>query len=331
MAWIKRNIWFVVSAVLGLALTGYCCFLLYGAMQANAAANEDYQSKLQNLQQLTGTPPFPSREAIQSVKEDQKRIQQFLDEFRTKFAPFPPPPALDEKGFGNYLIDKLTQFRAEATNAGVELPPGYEFGFAQLVGKLNYPPANIQPWLQQLEEIETILGVVFRAKVTYLSQIKRPPVSPDDASLADCLQAGSVTNQWGIVTPYQIYFRGFSADLAAVLDGFARSSNCFIVKTVSVTPDTTVTQQQHSYQPEPTPTQTPVSMYRPIPQPQNALRGRGPGGILPGGYRPPPMTAPVANQAAAAAGNQAPVTILSEGPLSIIITVDAVKLKASEP
>ena len=45
-----------------------------------------------------------------------------------------------------------------------------------------------------------------------------------------------MTNDAQIVTPYIIAFRGFSRDLAAVLQGFAQASNCFVVKTLNVTP-----------------------------------------------------------------------------------------------
>lgn len=332
MAWIKRNLWFVVTIAVGLGLTGYCAYLLYGAIQSNAALKDDYTSKTQQLQQLESTQPYPSRENIQLAKEDQAHVQEFLNEFRTKFAPFPTPPVKDEKGFANYLIDKISQFRADATNAGVEIPFNYGFSFTALIGKLSYPPGNIQPWMQQLQEIERILGVVFRAKVTYLSVIKRCPVSADDASLADCLQTTPVTNQWGIVAPYQIVFRGFSADLAAVLDGFARASNCFIVKTVQVAPDTTVQMPQPTATPNPQP--QPVIQYRqPTPQyntPVPGLRGLARGGIPPPVFRPP-VAAPVAVQPNAAALNQPPITVLSETPLSITITVDAVKLKVAEP
>ena len=194
-----------------------------------------YNSTLSNLQLIQQKTPYPSTDNIQAAKADQEHVRQFLAEFRKCFAPFPPPPVKDEKGFKTYLEDSLVQFRVRATNAGIELPAGFGFAFSSLVGKFNSPPANIAPWTQQLQEISTILDIVYHAKVNYLAGLHRVPVSPDDNGIGDCLlQATTVTNQWGVVTPYKITFRGFSTEIAAVMEGFARSSNCFIIKAVDV-------------------------------------------------------------------------------------------------
>jgi len=327
MSWIKRNLWFVVSAAVGLLLTGYCAYLLYGALGVNAGVSDDYRATLSSLSELQQKNPYPSKENIKAAQADQERVREFSAEFKKIFAPFPNPPIKDEKGFETYLADKLVQFRAEATNAGVSYPSGYDFGFSGLVGKLNYPSANIQPWMQQLQEVGAILDIVFAAKVNYFYQDKRVPVSSDDAAMEDCLQAASVTNTWGVVTPYQIKFRGFSGDLAAVLEGFARSSNCFIVKAVNVVQDTSAGAQSPVQPVASAPTVTYRMQYA-APAPQSRFRGPNPGGGLPVQPRATMVAVPVAQTAAM---NVPPAMILSESPLLITMSVDAVKLKASEP
>jgi hypothetical protein len=326
MVWIKRNLLFVISIALGLLLTGYCAYLLHSCLNANAGVKEEYNSTLSNLQMIQQKSPFPSVENIQAAKADQDHVRLFLASFRKKFKSFPVPPVEDERGFNTYLKDSLVRFRAEATNAGVLLPEDCSFAFSGLKEKLTYPPGNIAPWMQQLEEISAILDVLYGAKINYLDDLQRVPVSSDDTGAG--LQAASVTNQLGVVTPYKIIFRGFSTEIAAVMEGFARSSNCFIIKAIDVAPDKSVPStvvQPFAQQPAVTyirPRQNPYSLA------QNHLR---PGMGMPG-MRPAPApvaAAPVASISVAAASSP-PVTILSEHPLLVTVSIDVVKLKASE-
>ena len=143
------------------------------------------------------------------------------------------------------------------------------------MGKLTYPTANIGPWMQELEEIDAILDILYRAKINYLSGLQRVPVSADDTGAGDFLAATTAANQWGMVTPYKITFRGFSAEIAAVMEGFARSSNCFIIQAIVVSQDTTV--QSAVSQP---PSEQPAAAYAPRPVNPNpgARPAKGGGG-----------------------------------------------------
>ena len=325
MAWIKRNLLFVISVAVGLLLTGYCGYLLYSSVTANSGVSDDYKSTLSNLQSIQQKSPYPSLDNIQAAKADQDRVRLFLADFRKSFASFPAPPVKDEKGFKTYLEDSLVRFRAAATNAGVLLPADYAFSFSSLIGKHTYPSANIAPWMQQLQEISVILDILYRAKVNYLAGLQRVPVSMDDNAAVDCLSATAVTNQWGIVTPYKITFRGFSAEIAAVMEGFARSSNCFIIKAIDVASDKSAL---------PTTTQATVQQtmvtYVPVPQnPNPGMNRLGRERGMPGMMRPAP-TPVAALPVAVVTGYASPVTILSETPLLVTISVDVVKLKASE-
>src|ERR1700744_3530199 len=111
MAWIKRNLIFVICVAVGVLLTGFCGYLLYGAISANAAANDDYQSKNSSYNDLLQKPVTPSKENIQVAKGDRARVQKFLETFRQTFVAFPPAPHEDEKGFQTYLEQSLVRFR----------------------------------------------------------------------------------------------------------------------------------------------------------------------------------------------------------------------------
>jgi hypothetical protein len=337
MVWIKRNLLFVISVAVGLLLTGYCGYLLYNSLDANSGVSDEYKTTLGNLEGFEEKVPYPSKENIQAAKADQDRVRSFLAEFRKSFAAFPPTPVKDDKGFKIYLEENLVRFRAEAADAGVQLPPDYDFSFSGLIGKLNYSPGSITPWMRELQEMSAILKILYQAKINYLSTLCRVPVSIDDAGSVDCLlQATTVTNQWGVVTPYKITFRGFSTEIAAVMEGFARSSNCFIIKAIDVAPDTTVQPivVQTVAQPQPA-----APAYAPPPRDpyQNpplypGERHGGPPGMRPPltPYRPPPVNQAPAVPNPAAAMAAPPAIILTENPLLVTISVDVVKLKTAE-
>lgn len=332
MAWIKRNLIFVILVAIGLGLTGYCGYLLYSSLNSNSSVADDYNSTHDNLVSMYQKTPFPSQDNIQAAMADKERVQEFLADFRKSFAPFPKPPAEDQKGFKTYVEESIVRFRAEATNAGVQVSPDFGFTFNGLMGKLMVPPENIPPWMEQLQEINTILGVLYGAKVNALVNLCRVPVAADDVGTGDCmLPTTSTTNEWGVVTPYKVTFRGFSREIAAVLAGFARTSNCFIVQDVDVVADATGMPTVSSVtSDQPTMRQYIFQQPAPIMRMPGGGRERGAGirGGMPYPYPTPAPTMPVAIPAPAAPAG--PVTILTETPLLVTISVNAIKLKVSE-
>ena len=102
-------------------------------------------------------------------------------------------------------------------------------------GTLRYEAENIQPWVGQLEQIKALLSVFYQAKVNSIEVVRRVHVSDTDAGNGgDYIETVAITNQDQIITPYAVVFQGFSRDLANVLESLATASNCFIVKDLDV-------------------------------------------------------------------------------------------------
>ena len=334
MAWIKRNLYFVITVAVALGVTGYCGYLLYSALGENVAASEKYAASRSGLDELLKKPVSPSPENIHAAEQDAGRVRTFLAEFRKPFAPFPTPPKLDIREFNTYLQKTIAQFGAEATNAGVGMRPDYAFSFSQQLPKINHPAEAIAPWMQELEEIKAILHILYTAKVNYLEKIKRVAVCADDSGSDDYIQFNNTTNQWGVVSPYVVNFRGFSAEIANVLAGVAASSNCFIVKTIYVSPSREPL-PVIAEPPPPPPPQVQMRQFQ-FPPPESQPNPFSPGG--PGGrFRerrqgpPPPEYSQAYQQAQAPAAAAGPVNVISETPLFVTLHIDVVKLKAPEP
>jgi hypothetical protein len=334
MAWLKRNLYFVITVVVGLGLAGYCGYLLYSALDQNKADSEKYFSDQGNLHTMETKNPFPDPPNIKAAEVDAERVRTFLSEFRQPFAGFPAPDKLDDRRFKEYLQKTINEFGLEATNAGVGLRPGYNFAFSQQVNVLNYSSDSIVPWMEQITEMKAILHILYAAKINYFEKIQRPTVVGEDALGDDYMVVGPTTNSSGVVTPYMVNFRAFSAEIANVLAGIAASSNCLIVKTIHVSPSREALPQLNDLQPAAPP---PPMQFRPQPPPDSPYNnpfGQRPGGGR-GGYReqrmqptPPPMAQQ--QPTATATIPSAPMTFLTETPLFVTIYIDVVKLKPLE-
>ncbi|MCC6235220.1 MAG: hypothetical protein IT580_21440, partial [Verrucomicrobiales bacterium] len=65
-----------------------------------------------------------------------------------------------------------------------------------------------------------------------------PSILKDEGSGSDYLTKKSVTNNLVIRTPYDMTFRAFSSELAAVLRGFAALDQLVVIKTINIDPTT---------------------------------------------------------------------------------------------
>lgn len=338
MAWIKRNLFFVIGMAAGLILTGYCGWLFMGARGVNTDVNTEYQTDLGQYNDLRGKGL--SEESITRAREDVQHVKEFADEARKAYALFPPPPKEDEKGFSEYLANTLSELKLKATNAEVGLPADFAFSFTDQQHKLNYPQENIGPWMQQLTEIKALCDILFAAKINSVVSWQRVQVSGTDrfATGTDQLLAGEVSLPIATITPYKFTIRCFTAELAAVMDGLARSSNCFIIKNIVVVPaekNLTDTSQPNT----PTPTYVPAARvpFRP-PRPEEDRRAYSEESR---NYYLRLDAKEKREAAAAAAGAAAPVaavTILTSGPattvlrehlLFITLSVDVLKFKGA--
>jgi hypothetical protein len=337
MAWIKRNLIFVITVLVGLGVSGYCGYLLYSAMQESEAAKAQYESAQSALSALQHKKPFPSNANIEMARADAEQGQVLLAGFQKNFARFPTPPKMDDRSFNDYLHKVILQFGTEATNAGVALPANYQFTFSRQMDELDYPPGSIDLWMQQLQEMQVLLHILFDAKINYLELIKRPSIGPNDVAGDEVLVGPSKANSWGEVSSYMVSFRAFSKEIADVLAGIASSSNCFVLTAIYVSPSR-ATLPQVAEEAE-TSAAAPSVANRPQPQTQYqrpvypgampGRRGYGPPGRPPTAspYQPRiAQSAPAPAAPAAPAAPTAPETILGEKPLFVTIYIDLIKL-----
>ena len=309
MAWIKRNLFFVVGGALALVLLGGAGYYIYAGWTRNTTAFEKLNEIYGTLQNLAQQKPAPGNEKVnntQIAKDQEKLVRDWVNQAGDYFKPIPAIPAGDavtSEAYAAALRVTVDRLQHAADSAGVILPPKYDFSFSAQRPLMKFAGGSLQPLATQLGEVKAICDILFATRINALDGIQRVRASDDDAAgpASDYLDGHAVTNDLAVLTPYLVTIRCFTPELARVLSGFASASNAFVVKSINVQP---------------------AGASGALPVDAAAAPGGMPGMRMPGEFAPPPM-APAAQPVAGRGGLQ---TILKEQLLRVTLEVEFVKL-----
>jgi hypothetical protein len=334
MAWIKRNLFFVIGCLLAVGLMGWAGWYLYSKMALNNSGRDQLTAQYAELDRLNKLNPHPGDgkkvDNIKLAEEQQKELREYITKARKyfeKIPPIPESPKVTSYDFARQLPSTIDQLSRDATNASVTLPPGFYFSFQAQKGSMTLAPGSLEPLAVKLGEIKALCDILFRARINSLEGMRRERVSTDDASVnvgsADYLDQKSVTNELAVLTPYEVTFRSFSSELGSVMAGLANSPYCLIIKTINVEPAPAMALPNEAaavsaapiFQP---PVATPFgggknASERQLFQERYAFRRSAPLPVA----APPPATA----------GRGGLPTVINEGPLKVTLLIQVVKLK----
>ncbi|HXS67739.1 MAG TPA: Amuc_1100 family pilus-like protein, partial [Candidatus Polarisedimenticolia bacterium] len=225
MSWAKRNLYFLISAIVAVVLLVVAAWYCYSSSQANNTAGSELNDAYNKLKQLKN----PSDEAIQAAKDQTKDVQARVAVARKSFMPvpsIPPTNQLNERSLVFALRDTIDQLRGAAAQHNVTLPPDFAFSFTLQRTKTAYDPQSWGQLSTQLGEIKMICDTLFGCRVSSLDGIQREHTADDGMGAVgeggtDYLDTGSVTNGSIVITPYQISFSCFTTELGSVLSSFA--------------------------------------------------------------------------------------------------------------
>ncbi len=262
MGWIKRNLFFVIGLVVAVLLLGAAGFYDFQSWRANQDAWAALTEVYNQIQQDNNYKPSPGNDKINNIqiaKDQEEQLQQWLKSTRDYFQPIPPIPHpadghVTDEMFAPALAQTFRQLRNEAQDANVQLPPApYFFSFTAQSDRAGFDPLTLGQVAQQLGDVKAIVEILMGARVNELEGIQRVPVSQNDTggNQADYLTDQPITENLGVLTPYQVTFRGFSSDIANVLAAFASSPHGFIVQSISVQPASQAVATEGGYQPGP--------------------------------------------------------------------------------
>lgn len=293
MDWIKRNLYFLVGALVAVALMAWAGFYLFSKLNLNnekmTQLNEQY-SKLDQLNRQNPHPGTPKTDNVKAAREQQQELTKVVEKIRSLYKPIPRIPDVEKvnsQEFTAALRRTIDQLQKQATNSSVAIPNNYSFSFEAQKPRVTFAVGSLEPLSVQLGEVSAICDVLFAAKINALDNIRRERVSPDDSSgpPADYHERKSVTNEMAVIATYDLSFRSFSGELAAVLAGFASSPHGMVVKTINVDPAPATQQLIDPYAAvaAPTPYYVPTPMPSPGMESEAAMMARRYGAVGGGG------------------------------------------------
>ena len=284
MVWVKRNLGLVIGGVIALALLVVATVYLFSKRAEDRAVTEELDTATTRYQTLLSRPVHPGDEQgrvnnIEIAKGEVKRLQAFLEEVRSKFGNSNVPTNISNREFRALLDNTINDLQRTADSLGITLPQkDYWFTFAPQKSAVEFK--SIDMLTHQLLDVKELCEILYDAKVQDLKGIRRVPASTEDNNAQDFLtDKKATTNEVAIVTPYELKFQGFSAELARVLERLVQAKRCFVVRSVAVDR----APEEQSAAATAIPAYNPMSRYgnRYAPQPQVApQRSTRPGNVL---------------------------------------------------
>jgi hypothetical protein len=315
MAWIKKNLFILIAGVISLAVLGYAVFFVKQKMDADAQVSAELDDSAQKFKSLLDRKWHPGDKKVDNIKEAKEqlqRVRKFTDEVREYIKGPQLSTNLNNREFRALLDNTMTSLRRDAEEAGMNLPTtNYWFTFSNYKTTVDFK-GDVAGLASELEDIKSIMHVIYEARVPSLVAMRRSPVSQTDyTGSGDYLSDREVkTNDWAIIAGYEVTFQGFSSELARLMEGFANAKQCFVVKSLGVAQAPEERRAAPIMPVMPTPMMpiggNPYDRYRMQPQ-----------------FRPPPPPPP---QPKIAAGSAVKV-VLDESQLRFTLLVDSVRLK----
>lgn len=158
MAWIRRNLFFVIGAVIAVGLLAAAGVYDYKNWQRNNAALDALNQTYAALQRLSNQNPSPGNDTIDNIKaarEQEQQLREWIQQAGQYFQPIPPIPdpangVMTDARFAAARDHTLNQLQIEAGNTSVILPPQYSFSFEAVRTLVKFPRAAWFRWPSSL-------------------------------------------------------------------------------------------------------------------------------------------------------------------------------------
>ena len=240
MAWVKRNIIWLIGGLVSAAMLGGAFMFTLEARKKQEEAVSALGAYTNVVNRLLSAKPFPGPKTITKVENETAAVRSFIDEAEKMFV-YEEPKRMASQAFKVHLINSLVKLQTEATNYNVTLPENFNFTFTHLLPMPNLLPYSIKPLQVQLRDIQEIAQILFESRIHALESFSRVP-----AYAREPARPGVLITKMGVrtnlttdravftSTPYVFSFTGFTSELTEVLNRFARAERFYVVKRLEV-------------------------------------------------------------------------------------------------
>lgn len=315
MAWVKRNLGLVIGASVAFVLMLLAGYYLWAKYSEDQAVTAELESTTARYQELLARPLHPGSEDgkvnnIELAKQEHKRLEAYLADLRARFGKREIPTNISDRDLRALLDNTIYDLTRQANSLGISLPQkDYWFTFAPQKQAVTFKQPEML--MHQLLDIKDLVEILYAARIHDLKQIRRVPASSDDNNATDFLtDKKPTTNDFAIVTPYELRFQGFSSELARVMEGIVSAKRCYVVQSVSV--------DKAPADGAPDPNAPPVT---PMMDPRMLSRYGARYAMPPPQAVAPPAPGP----------KRPPNVLLDENKLQFVLMVNAVRLKELPP
>jgi hypothetical protein len=248
MSWAKRNIYFLISAIVAVALLGAAGWYCYTSWEANNANWEQLNGAYSQLETIAQNNPGAGNKTVNNIETahgQTKDVRERIAMARKFFRPVPSIPNtnhFDDRMMAFAVRETIARLRATAGQHNVVLPLDFAFSFSLQQQKVVYDPKSWDQLSKQMGEVQSICDVLYNARVASLDSVQRERTADDINTMQggaqpDYVDSVSVTNGDIVITPYQVTFRCFTPELGAVLSGFANLPHTIVVKAMTIQPE----------------------------------------------------------------------------------------------
>ena len=244
MAWIKRNLVLVISGVIALGLLAYGGWFFFSAVQKNKEIDNEIEQAKRDIEGYLKKPVTPNANNLVLVKQELERMNKFIADSKKLF-PSPPPPSepLNALSFKSLLETTINDLYRDARSVGILLPTNYYFSFEAQRLPVTFPTESLLPLRERLHEVQLLSKILIDARVNRLEAIRRAPVvgerPPGNTSGdSDYVKITPRVNQeTGMsLSPYEMTFQCFSAELATVIDSLQKAKYGFVIHALNSEP-----------------------------------------------------------------------------------------------
>src|SRR5882762_6387858 len=173
MDWIKRNLFFVIGAVVALGLIGYAGFYNFSGWKHNSDESEKLKASYEELKRLNSLNPHPGDgkkvDNIKLAREQQKEIRDFLAKAQRRFEripPIPESPRITSEEYASALRSTIDHLLRDAANNRVAMPNAgptgdkkFTFSFSVQSQRVQFSPP-LEPLAVQLGEVKVISDIL---------------------------------------------------------------------------------------------------------------------------------------------------------------------------
>lgn len=148
--------------------------LLFFAISGSGKAQSELKSEQGKLDQLTRRKPYPNKENVELSQKKLESLGLVLSGTVARLSKGQvEAEAIEPAQFAPMLERTLNQLRKDASNAAVQIPPAFAFGFDRYSAG-SIPMSNDVPRLvAQLKTMSRICGTLFAANVSNIVAVTR--------------------------------------------------------------------------------------------------------------------------------------------------------------